>query len=484
MIKETGKLFVYKNDYASYPNDKFYWSPGEKYPEYKRDVVSDEKNDVYEGIRNAFYSLGWDNDNYGTEKWNPLGEFIKKESKVLIKPNFVSHKNPTGDIECLTTHVSIIRAVLDYVLIALDGTGEVIVGDAPIQSCDFEQLMTNGNYEKLQEFYHSQGEIIRIIDFRGTTTKRGEKGELHQTKTSRGREKAVRVNIGKDSAHYGQSKENKLRITNYTPESLTKHHFQDTHEYLIDADVLDADVIINLPKPKTHRKAGMTGALKNMIGVNVEKEYLPHHKQGSVQTGGDEYPTASFSKALISHLNISKDRKSIEKEYRWMPFLNGAVRIINVLRKPALIINKRADIKEGSWSGNDTIWRTICDVNRIVRYSNKRGELEPTIQRKVITIADMITAGVGEGPLMPSPLHMGCIVVGSNAVDVDRAIASLMGFKKEMIPSINNATFGERYLLCTDEPIIKSNRKELNDIPMYELEMFNYPRVKMPTGWQ
>ena len=38
-------------------------------------------------------------------------------------------------------------------------------------------------------------------------------------------------------------------------------------EYCISEACLEADVIINLPKPKTHRKAGFTGALKNMIGV-------------------------------------------------------------------------------------------------------------------------------------------------------------------------------------------------------------------------
>ena len=44
-----------------------------------------------------------------------------------------------------------------------------------------------------------------------------------------------------------------------------------------------------MPKPKCHRKAGMTSALKNFVGANVRKEFLPHHTMGSIKEGGDEY---------------------------------------------------------------------------------------------------------------------------------------------------------------------------------------------------
>jgi hypothetical protein len=35
---------------------------------------------------------------------------------------------------------------------------------------------------------------------------------------------------------------------------------------LIAKDVLEADIIINLPKLKMHKKAGVTNALKNFVG--------------------------------------------------------------------------------------------------------------------------------------------------------------------------------------------------------------------------
>ena len=40
---------------------------------------------------------------------------------------------------------------------------------------------------------------------------------------------------------------------------------------------------------KTHEKAGLTGAMKNLVGVNGHKEYLPHHMEGSFFSGGDSY---------------------------------------------------------------------------------------------------------------------------------------------------------------------------------------------------
>ena len=61
-------------------------------------------------------------------------------AKVLIKPNFVLHENqgPWG-IEPLVTHASLIRAAIGSAL--RTGASEVLVGDAPVQGCDFAALL-------------------------------------------------------------------------------------------------------------------------------------------------------------------------------------------------------------------------------------------------------------------------------------------------------------------------------------------------------
>src|SRR6185312_17473706 len=69
-----------------------------------------------------------------------LGAAVRPGSKVLIKPNFVMHQNygPWG-IEPLITHPALIKATVEAVLRA--DPLEVLVGDAPVQGCDFDSLL-------------------------------------------------------------------------------------------------------------------------------------------------------------------------------------------------------------------------------------------------------------------------------------------------------------------------------------------------------
>ena len=53
-----------------------------------------------------------------------------------------------------------------------------------------------------------------------------------------------------------------------------------------------ADVVINLPKLKTHKKTGVTISLKNMVGINGYRNCLPHHTIGTPDASGDEFAAA------------------------------------------------------------------------------------------------------------------------------------------------------------------------------------------------
>jgi hypothetical protein len=53
---------------------------------------------------------------------------------------------------------------------------------------------------------------------------------------------------------------------------------------------------------------------------------------------------------------------------------------------------------EGGWYGNDTLCRTILDLNRILLYADSRGEMQREIQRRRLFLTDGIIAGEGEGP--------------------------------------------------------------------------------------
>jgi uncharacterized protein (DUF362 family) len=66
----------------------------------------------------------------------------------------------------------------------------------------------------------------------------------------------------------------------YDPGPTTSHHRGGRNEYLLSETVLRADLVVNLPKLKTHKKTGVTLALKNLVGINGDKNWLPHHRDG------------------------------------------------------------------------------------------------------------------------------------------------------------------------------------------------------------
>jgi hypothetical protein len=94
---------------------------------------------------------------------------------------------------------------------------------------------------------------------------------------------------------------------------------------------------------------------------------------------------------------------------------------------------------EGSWYGNDTCWRMVLDLHRIVRFGTVGGTLARTPQREVLTIMDALVAGQGEGPLHPAPLPLGVVLAGFHAPTLDWVGASLLGMDPSRIPLIRHA---------------------------------------------
>lgn len=140
---------VYKNG-VKYQEENF--NPGECYPEYRfgKDNINKDGNIPYDMLRTLLYDMNLDRERYGTKDWNPLGKYIKPGDSVIVKPNLVMHINENKTVqenafECLITHASLIRAVCDYCLIALKGTGRLMIGDAPMQGCNFDILLEKVN---------------------------------------------------------------------------------------------------------------------------------------------------------------------------------------------------------------------------------------------------------------------------------------------------------------------------------------------------
>jgi hypothetical protein len=223
-----------------------------------------------------------------------------------------------------------------------------------------------------------------------------------------------------------------FRVTQYDPAQMVRTHGPGRHQYLVAREVIESDVIINLPKLKTHKKAGLTCALKNLIGINGNKEYLPHHRLGGSTTGGDCYPGASSVKRALEFAYDRLNGSSSDTERR--AWAAGTKMLARVSR----MTGDRLGV-EGSWSGNDTIWRTCLDLNRILLYGCCDGTLADAPQRVVLNVVDAIVAGQGDGPLAPEPFELGLLIAGSSSAAVDWVASQLLGYDPQRIPIAREA---------------------------------------------
>ncbi|MDO9069241.1 MAG: DUF362 domain-containing protein [Deltaproteobacteria bacterium] len=147
-----------------------------------------------------------------------ISSFVKPGNKVLLKPNLLSSKTPD---QAITTHPAVVEAVI---IMVKEAGGIPMVGDSPA-----------GAVKNLEEFWNTTGMLevcrrhsVELISF--------ERSGVHQEERN-----------GK--------------------------------KYHIASPMLDADVIINLPKLKTHSLTLMTGAVKNMYGVIPGLKKSMYHKQ-------------------------------------------------------------------------------------------------------------------------------------------------------------------------------------------------------------
>lgn len=464
----------------AYTDKKYYpkvppFFPSEKYPEYIFSEDISDENSVYDQVRTSFYLLGMDAEKFGTCEWNPLKDLISPGNTVLIKPNLVMDHNPSGDgTDCLFTHPSVVKPVIDYVIIALNGYGKIVIGDAPMQECDFNNLINTSGYKTLIDYYKNntkcKGISFELIDFRDVTSTISSGGVYHSSLKDKSGGCIVKLNEISEFSNLKESLISKLRVTNYDPAILQEHHNSFTHEYCINWNVLSADVIINMPKPKTHRKAGVTISLKNLVGINARKEFLPHHTNGSKEEGGDEYNADSIIKSAKSHLldirNVFMQRY---KFYFPAKAINSVLTVLNVIQRHT----KCDSYFEGSWYGNKTISRTIADLNKILLYADKSGVIQKNIQRSYFIVADMIISGENEGPVMPTAKNVGIIASGYNPVCFDEMILTIMGAKINMIDTITVArsTQNDEYRLVEkgEMPFAVSNdprwdNKSIDDI--------------------
>lgn len=420
------------------------FSPGFAFPEYPfADAgVMSGANDVYTAVRNAMGLLGLDAVHWNTDQWNPLGAFIKPGETVVLKPNFVREfrKTRQGDGDCIITHGAVIRAIADYAYIALGGAGRLIIADAPQNDANFTAIRRIARLDALQEFYRqTAGFELEVYDLRPEIALKVDGVIVGHEPLPGDPAGYVKVNLGLHSAFVEINHLCRLLYgSEYDVSELHAHQHDELHEYQVSKTILDADCVISVPKLKTHKKVGLTVNLKNLVGINGNKNWLPHYREGTPSQGGDQ-----FADDTAVH---RWERLATSGFKRLFPIL-GPLR--SALAGPIKTVGKGVFgdtdidvVRSGNWYGNDTTWRMVLDLNRVLHYVDSDGRLGDRPVRRFFSVVDGIVGGEGNGPLDPIPKPCGLILAGANPVAVDLVCARLMGFDHRNIPMLVHAMLG------------------------------------------
>lgn len=483
---------VYFDEELYYPDEPPF-SPDTDFPEYKLKSLS-KNNKVYSAIRNLFLQMGLDKENFGSKHWNPLKNIVKKGDVVVIKPNFVIHQHEKGgNIYSIITHPSLIRAVIDYVYIALDGNGRIIVADAPSMDCNFEKLLEITNLRSISEIYKKEKNFdIEIMDLRnmcvdillsdGNIPYREVRRKLKGDP-----EGEIKIDLGKDSLFYKVKNYRNFYGADIDRSETIKYHNKGSHIYLISKTILNANVLISIPKMKVHKKVGVTLNIKGLVGTVTNKNCLIHFTIGAPPVG-DQFPEGLLNrkekiKIFISNklkeFFLTKQNKIFEDFYKttkkiWKKFSR------NLKLKERNFIST---FDYGNWYGNDSCWRMACDLYRIFKFSDRNGNYPVNTDRKFFSVVDGVISGEENGPLAPKEKITKVLVAGDDFPSVDIVCARLMGFDIKKIKMLKWILENPELFDLTLDKIEVVNNMGLENI-FSESNRNSYFNFEPHQGWK
>jgi hypothetical protein len=136
----------------------------------------------------------------------------------------------------------------------------------------------------------------------------------------------------------------------------------------------------------------------------------------------------------------------------------------------------------GSWHGNDTLWRTILDLNKIARYADRDGQLHDTPQRRYLCIVDGVYSGENDGPIMPDLRHDGLLLAGMNPLLVDLVVCLLMGVDPAGIKQVRRG-FDIRRFPLAERPYGHYRAELRNHVASDVWPLPNF-RYRLAAGWE
>ena len=484
MKREKNQIVsVIHNPSVKYPDAGEYFSPSQVFPEYQFGHIANKPNAVYAAVRQCLAEAGLDREKFGKPTWNPLRDYVTSGQKVFVLCNFVK-QNIKRDAETMLakcTHGSVVRALIDYVLLALGGRGSIHFGNAPLQSTDWVRVSHETGAQRVQEFYaaHSNGDVpVQLVDLRQYIVHRNTFGVVAPVYQRDDTEFCVPVDMGSDSlldAFYGSAGNPKFRVLDYDYHRTERCHSKGRHVYLINKLILNSDVLISIPKLKTHEKVGITCGIKGCVGTVGHKDCLAHHRFGPPSSGGDEYPDELSVLRPVSRLHDEVYSRPPSRSQKGLQLLNDFSR---------MAIRRFTRSMSGAWPGNDTCWRMAVDLARVVEYATKQGHLQPDRQRRHIMLTDGIVAGEGDGPLSPRPVPLGYVSFSDNVAAGDYVNCLAMGFDPEKIPMIREAFRLGSYRLADDDRFSVDLRINGNTVPIKDAGSKFCRKFLPPQAWR
>lgn len=462
--KKDSRVVLSVRDYQGYPDTSPY----------------DPPNGVYSQVEEVLSGLGLDPENLRSRnRWNPLGDLVRPGGLVVLKPNFVANKDQeralVGDrLLCSSTHASVLRPLLDYASRAVGPEGRITIVDSPVEGTDLGAVIGPLGVPQLLEWAKdtlpTRVELLDLRDFRLVPRMLLDNRPLGRRSLNLGLLQRiplagdprgyVTVDLGKESAFGDLPKGRlaRLRFHRGHPHGPRPHHTETVHQYSLSRTVLASDLFINVPKLKTHKKAGVTLAMKSLIGTTNRKYWLPHYTAGAPPVG-DEYPEEP---GWFDRLQARLSR---------IPLPGGHAAILSCPPRGGHKI-----FMDGGNSANDTIWRVVVDFNRILLYSDGGGRMQETPQRAYLALIDGILAGEGEGPINADPRPAGLLAGSLDPLAADAASARAMGFDPGSIPSVQGALGDHRWPFALGS---------LDDLEIYPEEAAEVNlRMRPPRTWE
>ena len=378
------------------------WDPSiHTYPRiHEMQTFGGDQSPIYGLVARALMLLGPD------DLENPLKGLIRPGDTVVIKPNWCSQAYFPFPI----THPSVVYPLVEFALKA--GAKRVHIVETPMtlaRGCEWfwsSALVGVRTMTKLiSERYH--GAEVRFIDGNADEFVWVDVGDASELKS-------YDFHALEHDGHSGFEKNMFHEVVDCRG---TNPHGYRPGLAALARSYLDCDVFINVPKLKTHGYTGLTAAIKNLMGLNVRSTVhkMPPEQLREYQQRPDYAEWRESPMRDVPHFDRTK--------------LSG---------------------QDGPWFGatiqdrlalgfeNDVLWRTLADLNKMIRYADANGSIQETPQRRYLTVVDAVVGTDGNGPITDSLCPASCIVAGTDPIGVDAVCAHVMGWDARSLNLINN----------------------------------------------